>query len=193
MPLNLPFTSPLSLPLPRRFFILGFTFLTLFLFLQTFAPSTLPPAFTPSLPHHEPDASYFSPSKWLPPIFNQNNPDRPIEFDEDGTCRFLSPFGALSKAEKARAAYLELEEISSGVVRTKPIEGRDDDPDYDDYMGNSTTVIPTGLTHPILALLRDGEMKWKDRMARQSKTLEQAVDTYVERWGRQPPKGFDLW
>jgi beta-1,2-xylosyltransferase len=193
MPLNLPFSSPLGLPVPRRFLLVGLSAAILVLFLHTFAPTTLPPAFTPSLPHHEPDASYFSPSKWLPPILNPNALDRPAEFDEDGQCLFLSPFEALSAAEKARAAYAELEEVSPGVVRSKPgAPARDDDPDFDDDpMSNSTK--PSGLSNPILALLRDGEVKWNDMVARQSKTLQQAVETYTERWGRKPPHGFDQW
>jgi beta-1,2-xylosyltransferase len=203
MGLNLPFTSPLSLPLPRRFLILGVTLIALVLFLNMFAPTALPPALAPNRPHHEPDASYFSPSKWLPPILNPDTPDRPLEFDEEGSCLFLSPFDALSSAEKARARLLELEEVSSGVVRTKPTVGRDDDPDFDDEMlgnganssfgGHESGVSMSGMTHPILALLRDGEKKWKDRMARQSKTLEEAVAVYKDRWGRNPPKGFDAW
>lgn len=204
MAFNLPFNSPLALPLPRRFLLLGITIVAVILFLHTFAPTTLPPALTPNLPHHEPDASYFSPSKWLPPILNPNTPDRPLEFDEEGSCLFLSPFDALSAAEKARAQYLELEEVSSGVVRTKPRPpAKDDDPDFDaeDEMvgdgsvggGNSTKFSLTGLTHPILALLRDGETKWNNLLAGQSKTLEQAVETYKERWGRNPPRGFDAW
>ncbi|OWZ65552.1 beta-1,2-xylosyltransferase 1 [Cryptococcus neoformans] len=198
MPLNLPFSSPLKLPLPRRFIILILSASILILFLHTFAPSTLPPVFTPSLPHHEPDASYFSPSKWLPPILNPNAPTRPLEFDENGQCLFLSPFDALSAAEKARAQVLSLDEVSPGIVRADapPAEGTDADPDFDDEfseLSNATRKMPAGLTHPILGLLRDGEAKWNSMLARQSQTLEQAVDVYIDRWGRKPPKGFDEW
>jgi beta-1,2-xylosyltransferase len=190
----MPFPSPLKIPLPRRLIIIGISSLTLLIFLHTFAPSTLPPALTPSTPHHEPDASYFSPSKWLPPLFNPTTPDRPAEFDEDGQCLFLSPFDALSPAEKLRAEYLELVETSSGVVKSVFGDGLRK---RDEGWGNGTieegVLKPTGMTHPILGLLREGEVKWNDRMARQSKTLDQAVEVYKERWGRAPPKGFDLW
>ena len=188
-----------KLPVPRRFLILTLSAFSLILFLHTFAPKTLPPALTPHLQHHEPDASYFSPSKWLPPIFNPNAPDRPPEFDEDGQCLFLSPFDALSPMEKLRAEYMALEEVSPGIVRSKPPPQGGDvdaDPDFDDEYSeasNSTRKLPQGLTHPIIGLLRDGERKWRDRMARQSTTLEQAVAVYEERWGRPPPKGFDQW
>ncbi|KAK4688087.1 beta-1,2-xylosyltransferase, partial [Tremellales sp. Uapishka_1] len=197
MALNLPFPSPLKLPIPRRFLLLFVSALTLFLFLHTFAPSTLPPVLVPNSPHHEPDASYFSPSKWLPPILNPNAPTRPDEFDEDGQCLFLSPFGALSAQEQWRAELLELVEVSPGIVKAKDLPTtEDEDPDFDDEFSeasNATRRLPTGLTHPILGLLRDGERKWNDRIAKQSKTLEQAAETYIAKWGRAPPKGFGEW
>ncbi|EIW70562.1 beta-1,2-xylosyltransferase 1 [Tremella mesenterica] len=193
----MPPVSLLKIPIPRKFIVLGLSIISLFLFLHTFVPRSLPPALTPHIPHHEPDASYFSPSKWLPPIFNPNAPDRPVEFDEDGQCLFLSPFDALSIAEKKRAESLILETVSSGVVRSRPPpSGTDSDPDFDDEFSeasNDTRIMPQGLTHPIIGLLRDGERKWKERMERQSKTLEQAVQVYIDKWGRQPPKGFDHW
>jgi beta-1,2-xylosyltransferase len=199
MAFNIPFPTSINggLPVPRRFVGLGLTIVALLLFLHAFAPTTLPPALTPHLAHHEPDASYFSPSKWIPPILNPNTPVRPLEFDENLQCLFLSPFDALSPAEKARAELLELEEVSAGVVRTKPVRagsGVDGDEEDDEYSNSTSTAgLQTGLTHPILALLKDGEVKWNARMESQSKTLEQAVDKYIEKHGRQPPKGFDLW
>ena len=197
MGLNLPFPSPLSLPIPRRFVILGLSGIVVILFLHTFAPSALPPVLTPGLPHHEPDASWISSSKWLPHIFDYDAPDRPDEFDEEGMCLFLSPFDALTATEKARVEFLTLQEVSQGLVKSRaPLAPTDADPDYDDDFSaasNASRTSPAGLTHPILGLLRDGEIKWKDRMARQSKTIEQAVGLYQRKWGRPPPKGFDLW
>ncbi|WVR06845.1 beta-1,2-xylosyltransferase 1 [Kwoniella sp. DSM 27419] len=198
MALNLPFPSPWSVPVPRRFVVLLLSGVVVVLFLHTFAPTTLPPALTPNLPHHEPDASYFSPSKWLPPILNPNTPSRPAEFDEDGQCLFLSPYDALSADEKARAEILALMDVSPGVVKSKigPTEGADADPDFDDEFSadsNATRAMPSGMTHPILGLLRNGEIKWNDMLARQSQTLDQAVQVYKDRWNRNPPKGFDEW
>ncbi|ORY32933.1 hypothetical protein BCR39DRAFT_522439 [Naematelia encephala] len=198
MTIKLPFPTPLNLPIPRRFVILALSAAVVLLFLHTFIPRALPPAFTPNLPHHDPEAGYFSPGKWLPPILNPNSVERPAEFDEDGACLFLSPFNALSPAEKRRAQYLELEQVSSGIVKAKspPAEGTDADPDFDDEFSaasNATKGKPIGLTHPIIGLLRDGEKKWTDLVSGQSRTLQQAVQTYKERWNRNPPKGFDLW
>lgn len=193
----MPMPSPLRLPLPRRFVILGLSAGSVYLFLHTFAPSALPPVLTPHLQHHEPDAPYFSPGKWLPPILDPNTPSRPPEYDEDGSCLFLSPFDALSPAEKARAEKLVLDEVSTGVIRARAPPGPTDaDPDFDDEFSagsNATSAHFSGLTHPILGLLRDGEIKWRDLVAGQSRTLEQAVQTYRDRWGRPPPQGFDHW
>jgi beta-1,2-xylosyltransferase len=125
---------------------------------------------------------------------NPETPDRPLEFDEEGNCLFLSPFDALSAREKERATALVLERVSAGIVKSPKESLSGDDSDIEGY-GNMTEggAAMEGMTHPILGLLRDGETKWKDMVAKQSKTLEQAVEVYKERWGRQPPKGFDKW
>lgn len=47
--------------------------------------------------------------------------------------------------------------------------------------------------HPIDGLIRDGQRRWQAKLARQSKTLDQAVAEYRRRYGRPPPKGFDHW
>ena len=183
---GLPFPSPLSLPLPRRFVVLGASAILVFLIFQSFSaqPSSV----------SDGSGSYYSPSNWIPPIFGPKEGPPPPEFDEDGRCLFLSPFDALSPAEKARAAFIELVEVSPGVVQARSIETGEliketEEGEHEPLVGTP----PTGLTHPILALLRDGESKWNNLLNRQSRTLEEAVDTYVGRWGRQPPKGFDAW
>jgi len=53
-------------------------------------------------------------------------------------------------------------------------------------------VNPKGR-HPIHLLIEDAERKWKDKVARQSKTLGEAVREYKRRHRRNPPKGFDDW
>jgi beta-1,2-xylosyltransferase len=195
--MNLPFPSPLKVGIPRRFVIVFASTVILVVFVHAFFPAVLPPIL-PSSPHHDPDASYFSPSKWLPPILDGNPPSRPIEFDENGQCLFISAYDALSAQERARAEALELETVSPGIVRTKGSgSGAEADFDLEEFgngvEGSNTSTRHTGLTHPILGLLRDGERKWNDRVARQSTTLEQAVANYKEKWGRSPPKGFGDW
>ncbi|BGP55808.1 hypothetical protein JCM8202_005626 [Rhodotorula sphaerocarpa] len=47
--------------------------------------------------------------------------------------------------------------------------------------------------HPIHYLIREGKKAWKAKVARQSKTLHEAVAEYERRYWRRPPKGFDQW
>ncbi|GAA5979776.1 hypothetical protein JCM5350_002045 [Sporobolomyces pararoseus] len=53
-------------------------------------------------------------------------------------------------------------------------------------------VNPKGK-HPIHQLIERAEEKWKDKLARQSRTLAEAVAEYKQRYRRNPPKGFDDW
>ena len=47
--------------------------------------------------------------------------------------------------------------------------------------------------HPIPRLMAEAEDKFRNLLARQSKTLEEAVVEYRRRYNREPPKGFDEW
>lgn len=47
--------------------------------------------------------------------------------------------------------------------------------------------------HPIPKLMADAELKFRDRLSRQSKTLAHAVSEYQKRFNRDPPRGFDDW
>lgn len=49
------------------------------------------------------------------------------------------------------------------------------------------------VEHPIVHLIRQGQLEWKQKLERQSKTLAQAVAEYKRRYSRNPPKGFDDW
>lgn len=49
------------------------------------------------------------------------------------------------------------------------------------------------FVHPIDRLLEDAQQQWAAKLARQSKTLKQAVTEYKRRYGRPPPKDFDRW
>ncbi len=50
-----------------------------------------------------------------------------------------------------------------------------------------------GVEHPIPQLLALGERRWEEMLERQSRTLGEACAEYTRRYGRKPPKGFDLW
>ena len=47
--------------------------------------------------------------------------------------------------------------------------------------------------HPIPKLMAEAEDKFRILLARQSRTLVDAVAEYKRRYGRDPPKGFDEW
>ncbi|EIW68082.1 hypothetical protein TREMEDRAFT_63970 [Tremella mesenterica DSM 1558] len=47
--------------------------------------------------------------------------------------------------------------------------------------------------HPIETLIELGKQRWETLLARQSKTLPQAVTEYTRRYNRAPPKGFEEW
>lgn len=49
------------------------------------------------------------------------------------------------------------------------------------------------LQHPIPALMEAAEEVYRQKLDRQSKTLDQAVKEYKRRYKRPPPKGFDAW
>lgn len=52
---------------------------------------------------------------------------------------------------------------------------------------------PTIKEHPIPKLMADAEAAFRDKLSRQSRTLEDAVTEYQRRYGRNPPRGFDDW
>lgn len=47
--------------------------------------------------------------------------------------------------------------------------------------------------HPIYDLMEQARNSFDGMLARQSKTLKQAVEEYKSRYGMPPPKGFDAW
>ncbi|ORX41228.1 glycosyl transferase family 90-domain-containing protein [Kockovaella imperatae] len=47
--------------------------------------------------------------------------------------------------------------------------------------------------HPIEVLMERGQKKWERMLRRQSKSLSEAVQTYRNRYHRDPPKGFEIW
>lgn len=55
-----------------------------------------------------------------------------------------------------------------------------------------STATPS-QPHPIHFLIKDAEAAWANKVARQSRTLEEAVAEYRRRYNQAPPRGFDLW
>lgn len=62
------------------------------------------------------------------------------------------------------------------------------------------TYLPNGLlqvdphgAHPVFELIANAEAEWASKIARSSKTFDQAVREYERRYKRKPPLGFDIW
>lgn len=53
-------------------------------------------------------------------------------------------------------------------------------------------VNPNG-THPIFDLITRAENDWHKKLRRASATFQEAIEEYVRRYNRPPPKGFDKW
>ena len=49
------------------------------------------------------------------------------------------------------------------------------------------------VRHPISWLVEEAGRKWEGMLARQSTTLEESVKEYRRRYGRAPPKGYEMW
>ncbi|KAG6853997.1 hypothetical protein C0991_011654 [Blastosporella zonata] len=47
--------------------------------------------------------------------------------------------------------------------------------------------------HPIYELIERANARWKSKLTRASKTLDDAVREYERRYKRSPPKGFEKW
>ncbi|GAA5914455.1 hypothetical protein JCM6882_003023 [Rhodosporidiobolus microsporus] len=63
---------------------------------------------------------------------------------------------------------------------------------------NASEADPTAprppQPHPIHFLIREAQSRWEEKLARQSRTLDEAVAEYRRRYGgREPPRGFDDW
>ncbi|RXK37688.1 hypothetical protein M231_05021 [Tremella mesenterica] len=61
------------------------------------------------------------------------------------------------------------------------------------YSSTGHLLISTKSSHPIPLLLTLGEKRWEELLSRQSRTLGESVREYTRRYGRLPPKGYDLW
>ncbi|KAI5996980.1 glycosyl transferase family 90-domain-containing protein, partial [Pisolithus albus] len=61
------------------------------------------------------------------------------------------------------------------------------------YTNDGLLIVNPNGPHPIFELMRDAEEAWNDKLARASKTLEEAVTEYRRRYRRAPPLGFDKW
>ncbi|KAF9220836.1 hypothetical protein BS17DRAFT_713280 [Gyrodon lividus] len=61
------------------------------------------------------------------------------------------------------------------------------------YTPDGLLVVNPNGPHPIFELMRNAETEWEAKLARASKTLDEAVAEYKRRYRRPPPRGFDKW
>ncbi|EJT99491.1 hypothetical protein DACRYDRAFT_69191 [Dacryopinax primogenitus] len=61
------------------------------------------------------------------------------------------------------------------------------------YLANGLLQVNPRGRHPIYDLITRSEREWEAKLARQSRTLPDALNEYKRRYGRAPPMGFDRW
>ncbi|SCZ90632.1 BZ3500_MvSof-1268-A1-R1_Chr1-3g02114 [Microbotryum saponariae] len=61
------------------------------------------------------------------------------------------------------------------------------------YLERRRATSSSSSVHPISLLLRSGEAIHRARQLEQPKTLEEAVNKYMARHKRSPPKGYEQW
>ncbi|KIJ07245.1 glycosyltransferase family 90 protein, partial [Paxillus involutus ATCC 200175] len=81
---------------------------------------------------------------------------------------------------------LDAPQLESPQAEVRPLEEHTYTPD------GLLVVNPNG-PHPIFELMRNAEAAWEAKLARASKTLDEAVAEYKRRYKRPPPRGFDKW
>lgn len=124
---------------------------------------------------------------------------------DDGLCRFVSPVEAYQRDLKRLRRRRAFDETFDPLAHPHPanISGTPlHPPPLSHHRHAHHTYSPTGhllvssepdAPHPIPLLLALGEKRWEELLSRQSRTLEEAVTEYQRRYGRRPPKGFDIW
>lgn len=53
--------------------------------------------------------------------------------------------------------------------------------------------VNPNATHPVLDLIAKAEAAWHAKLRKVSVSLHDAIEEYVRRYKRPPPKGFDKW
>lgn len=116
--------------------------------------------------------------------------------EEEGLCRFVSPVEAYHRdLDRLRRIYPHRirPAMYNEIDVTRNIHNTSVHEHFFSPTGHLIISDSETAPHPIPLLLALGEKRWESLLARQSRTLEQAVEEYQRRYGRLPPKGFDLW
>ncbi|SJL16213.1 uncharacterized protein ARMOST_19732 [Armillaria ostoyae] len=62
-----------------------------------------------------------------------------------------------------------------------------------EFLSDGLLEVNPEPPHPIYQLIEFAEKKWKAKLQRASKNLDEAVAEYKRRYKRAPPRGFDIW
>ena len=61
------------------------------------------------------------------------------------------------------------------------------------YRSDGLLELNANATHPVFELITKAEAAWYAKLRKVSVTFQDAVEEYVRRYKRAPPKGFDKW
>lgn len=110
--------------------------------------------------------------------------------EDDKECQFVSPVEAYHR-DLAR-----LRKIYPNVDFPRNTSHQHHHPQHHHLYSPTGHLLVSSspyASHPIPPLLSLGEKRWEELLSRQSRTLSEAVKEYRRRYGRAPPKGFDIW
>ncbi|WWD18593.1 hypothetical protein CI109_103046 [Kwoniella shandongensis] len=126
----------------------------------------------------------------------------PVEEIDDGLCRFVSPVDAYQRDLRRLRKLHPSSSHHDPLSHPHPPHNLTSHNSHSHTKSHHHTYSPTGhllvssdpeAPHPIPLLLDLGEKRWEELLSRQSRTLSEAVREYTRRYGRRPPKGFDVW
>jgi len=109
---------------------------------------------------------------------------------DEGICRFASPVEAYQRDLQ------RLRRDHSSTPISYPTPQNLSHPHHNHIYSPTGHLLfspDSDAPHPIPLLLALGEKRWEELLSRQSRTLTEAVREYNRRYGRRPPKGFDVW
>ncbi|KAI1419918.1 glycosyltransferase family 90 protein [Xylaria sp. FL1777] len=104
-----------------------------------------------------------------------NPVENPIGENSEAKGDYSNPHGNPEKADGGKGGVSKEDDDSTSA---KPIE----------HSSSDTVTV-----HPIDELIRLAEKSFKEVLAKESTTLDQAAKAYRERRDRHPPPGFDKW
>ncbi|WWC92054.1 uncharacterized protein L201_007008 [Kwoniella dendrophila CBS 6074] len=119
---------------------------------------------------------------------------RPMLSKEDQVASYNESFGQNSSSSSKSLSSKRISTIRSAVPRAPLPPALLAKRSVEHKIENGLLKVnPKSTVHPIHQLIRDAREEWDNKVARQSKTLAQAVREYQKRYKRKPPKGFDKW